>query len=122
MESTNKKIYVGDTDYLRALSLNNLSVPELNDQVAAGATIEPNGTIVSPTPSPTSNNTQSLAPIATTAPLVNPTSEETDVAQAPISETKSGTSTIVPIAVVVAIAISGSVFFAVSKKKKDTDE
>ena len=124
-ESTTKKLYVGDADYLRALSLNNLSVPELNDRVAAGATIEPNGTIVTPTPSPASNEmqTQTPAPATTATTSVNPISEGTASAQAPVSETKSGTSTVIPIAVVAAVVITGAVFFVVSKKKKkNTDE
>ena len=121
-ESTTKKLYVGDADYLRALSLNNLSVAELNDRVAAGATIESNGAIVAPSPSPAANGSQTPAPVVTTAPSSAPVSEGTADVRTPVSETKNRTSPVVPIAVVAAVAITGAVFFAVSKKKKKSSD
>ena len=47
-ESTTKKIYVGSTDYMKALSLNKISVTELNDQISQGGIIETDGTITLP--------------------------------------------------------------------------
>lgn len=47
-ESTTKTIYVGDTEYMRALSVNSMTVKELNGQVALGGIIERNGTITVP--------------------------------------------------------------------------
>ena len=42
---TTKKIYVGTNDILRAYVATGLSIPEINDLVAQGATIEDDGTI-----------------------------------------------------------------------------
>ena len=120
-ESTTKKIYVGDADYLRALSLNNLSVAELNDRVAAGATIESNGTLVSPTPSPAQTDNTAPTPAPTTVPSAKPTNEGTTGVQTPVEEPKSGS--VIPIVVIAAVVITGVAFFAVSKKKKkNTDD
>ncbi len=44
-ETTTKTIYVGDTSYMKALSVNKISVPELNKYLNNGATINTNGTI-----------------------------------------------------------------------------
>jgi hypothetical protein len=49
-ESTTKKIYVGSTDYMKALSLNKITVTELNDQISQGGIIETDGTITLPPP------------------------------------------------------------------------
>ena len=117
-ESTTKKIYVGDADYLRALSLNNLSVAELNDRVAAGATIESNGTLVSPTPSPAQTDNPAPTPAPTTVPSAKPTNEGITGVQPPIEDHKSGP--VIPIVVVAAVVITGVAFFAVSKKKNPT--
>ena len=121
-ESTTKKIYVGDADYIRALSLNNLSVAELNDRVAAGATIESNGALVLPTPSPAPEGAQTPAPAATVAPPATSIAEESTGVRTPANDSSSRTSTIVPIAVVAAIAITGAAFFAVAKKKKKNND
>lgn len=45
-ESTDKKIYVGSSDYMRALSVNKLTVAELNSQIDEGATISDDGVLV----------------------------------------------------------------------------
>ena len=121
-ESTTKKIYVGDADYIRALSLNNLSVAELNDRVAAGATIESNGALVLPTPSLAPEGAQTPAPAATVAPPATSIAEESTGVRTPANDSSSRTSTIVPIAVVAAIAITGAAFFAVAKKKKKNND
>lgn len=47
-ESTTKRVYVGDADYLIALSANNLSVPDLNEKLAAGAVLQSNGALEEP--------------------------------------------------------------------------
>lgn len=52
-EPTTKTIYVGDNKYIRALTSNKLTIKALNEQIAAGAVILEDGTIVSPTPMPT---------------------------------------------------------------------
>ena len=49
-ESITKKIYVGDTGYMRALSLNKMTVSDLNYQVSQGGMIEDDGTITMPLP------------------------------------------------------------------------
>jgi len=42
---TTKTIYVGDNQYLKALSLNGLSIKDLNAKLAGGATVQADGTI-----------------------------------------------------------------------------
>ena len=49
-ENTTKKIYVGDTGYMKALSVNKLTVTELNTQVSQGAIIEDDGKLTIPEP------------------------------------------------------------------------
>ena len=45
-ESTTKRIYVGDSDYMKALAKNKISVSELNELLAEGMDVMPDGTIV----------------------------------------------------------------------------
>ena len=51
-ENTTKTIYVGENKYLKALSLGNMSVAALNEKIAAGGTVQADGNIVMPTPTP----------------------------------------------------------------------
>ena len=51
-ESTTKTIYVGSSGYMRALSLNKISVDELNARVNEGGIIELSGEITMPEPTP----------------------------------------------------------------------
>ena len=45
-EKTTKVIYVGDTEYMKALSKYKISVTELNDRLSQGGTIADDGTII----------------------------------------------------------------------------
>ncbi len=45
-ENITKIIYVGDTPYMKALSLNKMTIAELNEQISLGASIEDNGLII----------------------------------------------------------------------------
>ena len=42
---TTKTIFVGDNQYLKALSVNGLSIKDLNAKLANGATVQADGTI-----------------------------------------------------------------------------
>lgn len=44
-EHTTKTIYVGTADYMKALSVNNFTVSDLNDAISRGGKINPDGTI-----------------------------------------------------------------------------
>ena len=52
-ENTTKKIYVGNQDYMKALSANKLTVTELNTQVSQGAIIGDDGKLTIPGQEPT---------------------------------------------------------------------
>lgn len=48
-ETVTKRIYVGESDYIKALSMNNISVDELNEIIEGGGSIAEDGPIVTPT-------------------------------------------------------------------------
>lgn len=74
-ESTTKRIYVGSTGYMRALSINKITVSELNDRVSQGGIIEANGQITMPLPMPVPSPTPTPAP--TPEPTLEPAPEST---------------------------------------------
>ena len=116
-ESTVKKIYVGDADYIKALSLNDISVAELNERIAAGATIEDNGTIVSPAPAPTESVVPVMAPTVTPPPQA--TESSTENAQPAPLESQNGTNFVVLIAVIVGIVLTLVAFLKIKKKSSN---
>ena len=120
-ENTVKRIYVGDVDYLKALSLNNISVTELNDRVAAGAIIESSGAIVSPTPTPDSVGNSTPKPVVTPTPTAvsKPVNADPANIHAPENVAKNSSGSMIPIVVVIGIVISGAIFFVISKNKKN---
>ncbi len=127
-ESTTKKIYVGDADYIKALSHNNLSVSELNRRVASGATIDTNGVIVTPTPEPTPTPTPTpeeisasevdQTPTPTPTLVVTPAAQNATDVQPQVKESKGETTSIIPTIIIAAIAITAAVFF-IKKRKSD---
>ena len=121
-ESTTKKIYVGDTGYMRALSLNKMTVSDLNYLVSQGGTIEDDGTITMP-PSPTEPETteseseetsSNEADTKTDETSAAESSEKKDDAQEPEDNTEKG-SPALPIAFVGLLATGAAVL---TKKKK----
>ncbi len=65
-ENTTKCIYVGKSNYMRALSVNKITVSELNNQIAAGAVIADNGTIILPVPE---NKSETASDVSKTSPV-----------------------------------------------------
>lgn len=59
-EATEKTIYVGDNNYLRALSATGMSIAELNSQIEAGAIVHEDGTVevMAPTEDTTPTETE----------------------------------------------------------------
>lgn len=73
-ESTTKTIYVGSSNYMKALSLNKITVTELNNQISQGGIIEANGTITMPPP-PTEPETTEPETTKESMTTEEPTSE-----------------------------------------------
>lgn len=123
-ESTTKKIYVGNTGYMRALSLNKMTVSDLNYLVSQGGTIEDDGTIKMP-PSPTEPETteseseetsSNEADTKTDEASATESSEKKDDAQEPEDNTEKG-SPALPIAFVGLLAAGAAVLTKKKKKK-----
>lgn len=71
-EKTTKTIYVGDTKYMKALSVNKLTVAQINKRIREGDIVEEDGQIVTPTPEPTEEPT----PEPTEEPLASSSPDE----------------------------------------------
>lgn len=52
-DSIEKKVYVGDSDILKAHVATGISISEINERIAAGAYIDENGSVVDPVPEET---------------------------------------------------------------------
>ena len=140
-ESTTKTIYVGSEGYMKALSLNQISVSQLNELIAQGAVIGNDGTITMPTPSPEPEAPE-LTPeptpetINTEEPIteetlksveatVQPTDTPAPISEDPIAEdasqTPASSSYVIPIAVggVVLVIIA---YALITRKKKTVKE
>ena len=79
-ETTTKRIYVGTDSYLRALSVNKISVSELNAQINKGATISTNGTISQP---------KETAPIVTASPMPQQTVDNSETESKEVENTET---------------------------------
>ena len=139
-ESTTKTIYVGSAGYMRALSVNKLSVAELNALVDQGAIIADDGSISMPTPSPAPSiapetpdreddnaaSTESEIP-ASPAPIVTEQPSSASVANndAQTNEepaTKTNRGSIVLPAVVGSVVVVAIAYALIAKKKKTVKE
>ena len=115
-ESIQKKIYVGDTDYMRALSRNNITVSDLNYQLAQGGVIESDGSIISPS---SIEETVDSEPLESSSNEAIPdesavdTGEESDT---DITNTSKDASSLLPIVLIVLLAIGGVGKFCIMKK------
>ena len=86
-EQTTKMIYVGSNEILRAYMKNpKLSIEDIEEQLANGAHISSDGTIVAPTPTPTPTST----------PTPEPTQEEVQESAEADIPTVSATPTLIP--------------------------
>lgn len=115
---TVKKIYVGTNDIMRAYMTTGLSIPEINNLVADGATINADGTI--------QLAEKETIPAETEAPIETPeeteptsTEEATDVmADVQTSTENSGLPTFVIPVVIAVVVITGVVVAIILAKKK----
>jgi hypothetical protein len=138
-ESTTKKIYVGDTGYMRALSLNKMTVSDLNYQVSQGGIVEDDGTITMPPPptepetTPENEESSSEEEVKTDDISSVETSEKKDDANVPVensgeessaiseNQSEDGTgkgSPALPIALGGLLVAGGAGAAIVSRKKK----
>ncbi len=116
---TVKKIYVGTNNILRAYMTTGLSIPEINDLIAQGATISDDGTIqlanitpsteaigeaVAPTDEPLASETDATVPSATTP-------------DEPANAVRDGN--ILPIVGAIAVIIVGILVFAAIRKERN---
>lgn len=122
---TTKKIYVGTNNILKAHMTTGLSISEINDLVADGATIFEDGTIQLATAKPTEQPTE--AEQATTDELENDTTKTPTTSDASVNtdtQIENPVSNSFPVPVL--IAIGAAVLIAISvplmKKKKKSAE
>lgn len=117
-QSTIKKIYVGTNNIMRAYMTTGLSIPEINNLVAEGATINADGTIQladkEAIPAETEPPTENTEGTETTS-----TDEATDVmADVQTPTEKNGLPSFVIPAVIVVVVVAGAVIAVILVKKK----
>ena len=117
---TVKKIYVGTNNVLRAHMTTGLSIPEINNLVAQGATISDDGTIQLASITPATDATKPTD--ATQAPTDKPADGKT---QAPGNDTTGKMETpsaglLVMVAVIAIVCIA--VFVIIVRKKRSTNQ
>ena len=140
VDPTVKRVYVGTDNILKAYMVNNMSISEIKEMLALGATITDEGIIIPPEPEPetvveTEAEVQESADEAETTMEV--ATDESDEETAPDNSAQETTLTkndrtesnveeraqeksgapIIPIAIVAVVIVAG-VFFLKSRKKK----
>ena len=140
VDPTVKRVYVGTDNILKAYMVNNMSISEIKEMLALGATITDEGIIIPPEPEPetvveTEAGVQESADEAETTMEV--ATDESDEETAPDNSAQETTLTkndrtesnveeraqeksgapIIPIAIVAVVIVAG-VFFLKSRKKK----
>ena len=117
---TVKKIYVGTNNVLRAHMTTGLSIPEINNLVAQGATISDDGTIQFASITPATDATEPTD--ATQAPTDKPADSET---QAPGNDT-TGEMETPPFGLLIVVAVIAiaciAVFVVIVRKKRSTNQ
>jgi hypothetical protein len=124
-ESTTKRIYVGEADYLMALSVNNLSVSDLNERIASGAEIQSDGELVAPNTAEAESAGTSAEAIASTIQEEQITSlesqEEPVSSNEPIKDEKESSSGVMfLVGGTVCLVVGVFAFLAVRSKKGKT--
>ena len=102
-ESVEKRIYVGSSNYMQALSVNKMTVDELNVQIDQGATISDDGKLVLPALSEEPSKESTKAP------------EDEEIADSNTNEPIP----VVPIAVGAFVAVGVVAAFLFRKKKEN---
>lgn len=118
-QQTVKVIYVGTNNILKAYVTTGLPISEINQQLAAGAHINADGTITYPVvteaPVNTDNNVQSEAPTE------SPSENTTDEPETSDSKSHSSTALIIILCVVGAALIALLVLYIIKSKNKKTE-
>ena len=120
-ESTTKTIYVGSTDYMRALSVNKLTVAELNAQIEQGASIDEDGKLIMSTSTvEETQKSESTEEALTDSPEQSvsetPVSGDTSTVERPADSESSGVP-VIPITAGGVVAV-GIIVVILSKKKR----
>ena len=120
-ESTTKRIYVGEADYLMALSVNNFSVSDLNERIASGAEIQPDGELVAPNTAEAESAGTSAEAIASPIQEEQIEGQEEPESSVESIKEKKGRSSGVMLLVggTVCLVVGVFAFFAVKKQKME---
>lgn len=116
---TTKKIYVGTNNILKAHMTTGLSIPEINDLVAEGATIFEDGTIQLATVKPIEQPTGTDAP--QTDDLENDETDALIISDVPVNtdtQIENPESNTFPVPVLIAIGVAVLIATPLMKKKK----
>ena len=127
-EPTVKRVYVGKNNVLKAYMVTGLSIAEINDKVALGATIMDDGTIVEPEPE--SESEKETEPKSEALPLEEQFSkaEKENIQHHETGNSKAST-TFMPTVVFSLILVGGAYFYlkrrslraSIVKKKESTE-
>jgi cobalamin biosynthesis Mg chelatase CobN len=140
VDPTVKRVYVGTDNILKAYMVNNMSISEIKEMLALGATITDEGIIIPPEPEPetvveTEAGVQESADEAETSMEVATAESDEETAPDNSAQDKSLTENdrtesaveeraqekssapIIPISIVAVVIVAG-VFFLKSRKKK----
>ena len=120
-ESTTKTIYVGSTDYMRALSVNKLTVAELNAQIEQGASIDEDGKLIMSTSTveetqKSESTEEALTDSSEQSVSETPVSGDTSTVERPADSESSGVP-VIPITAGGVVAV-GIIVVILSKKKR----
>ena len=128
-EETEKTIYVGSSNYLRALSATGMSIAELNAEIEKGSIIHEDGTIEAFVPVVTPpEETQEPTETGATLPIDDPTTEDTNtenndatdpvVASPSDGEEEASEVNTTPFVIgAIAVVVIASVMISVKRKK-----
>lgn len=126
-EHTVKTVYVGSSCYLKALSINGMSVSELNDEVLNGAIIHDDGTVEAALPSAEPQSTEppvkaelvQESPVVSSPAYVVPTETpnvNTDIS--PDAEERIQERNIMPLIVIASIVVVVILSFLIAKRRQ----
>ncbi len=128
-ENTTKTIYVGSSNYMNALSVNKISVEQLNTYIADGAILNEDGSLVTPEPIAIEEDTE---PAVEEIEQIeeNPSEEVTDadsvsdvdttIDTTEVAESSTGFNPALIVVIVVLIIVIGILVFR-NRNKKDSN-
>lgn len=123
-ETTTKRIYVGTNSILRAHMVEGLSIPEINNLLAQGATINDDGFIQFAVSTPTEEPTEVKEPTqeSTTTPTVSDVPANNEVNTDPAVDEPEDKAFPLPVFIGIAACVLIVMGVTFSKKKKQSSE